>query len=318
MKRIELAAYSIEKNEAINCYHIAQTLVVSDLQSPYLAPFATGDRGQWKDRFAGEGGLLEASGTINYAGPGWIGNRWREVVSQRISIGYRIAIDGIGAFAVASDDQRITQIECSDGCANAIQVEAALGPPLILALALQGKFCLHAGAALSGEKLVAFVGESGYGKSTLARYLGSESGSVRRRVCDDILPVAVDQDSLLALPHFPQLKLPADRQPPLYAPVSVALHTVYVLDKNTPQIENKVDLHSMTRAEATIALVQHTVAARLFDQELLAQHLTFCAEAAARIRVRRLSYPRRFDMLPRVREAIMADLDDRGRLVQLS
>ncbi len=270
----------------------------------------TGERRQWEEGFTGAGGLLLAAGTITYSGPGWIGNRWRDVVCRRMSSGYRISIDGIGAFTVASDGQRVTQVESSDACTGVMLLEAALGPPFILALALQGKFCLHAGAALSGEKLVAFVGESGFGKSTLARTFIAESRTVSRRICDDILPVALGQDSLLALPHFPQLKLPADQQPPLHAPASLPLHTVYVLDKNPPQGENNVDLHRLTRAEATMALVQHTVAARLFDKELLARHLTFCAEAAARIKVRRLSYPRSFDMLPAVREAIMADLDD--------
>ena len=58
-----------------------------------------------------------------------------------------------------------------------------------------------------------------------------------------------------------------------------------------------------------LALVSHTVAARLFGKDLLAQHLAFCAQAAAQMPVRRLAYPRRFDTLPRVRDALAADLE---------
>ena len=56
------------------------------------------------------------------------------------------------------------------------------------------------------------------------------------------------------------------------------------------------------------ALIRHTVAARLFDKPLLAAHLDFCAEAAARIPVWRLAYPHRRDVLPQVRDAIRRSL----------
>jgi len=56
--------------------------------------------------------------------------------------------------------------------------------------------------------------------------------------------------------------------------------------------------------QAMQTLIRHTVAARLFDRPLLAAHLDFCAEAAARIPVRRLAYPHRREVLPQVRDAI--------------
>ena len=145
MKRIKLDTHSAAKDAAIRCYLIAETLLVSDLQTSHLEPFAADEGGQWQDGHAAEGSLLEADGTITYSGPGWVGNRWRDVVCRRISSGYRIAVEGIGAFTVASDGQRVIQVESSDACTGVMLVEAALGPPLILALALQGKFCLHAG-----------------------------------------------------------------------------------------------------------------------------------------------------------------------------
>jgi hypothetical protein len=61
--------------------------------------------------------------------------------------------------------------------------------------------------------------------------------------------------------------------------------------------------------EATLALVRHTVAARLFDRDLLAAHLTFCAQVAATVPVKRLDYRRSFADLPLVGRAIAADLN---------
>ena len=69
-----------------------------------------------------------------------------------------------------------------------------------------------------------------------------------------------------------------------------------------------VSAERVSRREATLALARHSVASRLFDRDLLARHLEFCAQAAALIPVRRLSYPREYALLPRVREVIEADV----------
>ena len=44
------------------------------------------------------------------------------------------------------------------------------------------------------------------------------------------------------------------------------------------------------------------------DRGLLARHMAFCAESAARVPVRRLSYPRQMETLPTVRDALSADM----------
>ncbi|MCB0243469.1 MAG: hypothetical protein KDI12_08675, partial [Anaerolineae bacterium] len=62
-----------------------------------------------------------------------------------------------------------------------------------------------------------------------------------------------------------------------------------------------VGWHPLDNKTATLALLSHTVAARLFDANLLRRHLSFCAEVAASVPVRRLVYPHRPDALAAVK-----------------
>ncbi|MFP4346563.1 MAG: hypothetical protein ACLFU8_17905 [Anaerolineales bacterium] len=176
-------------------------------------------------------------------------------------------------------------------------LEITLGPPLMLALAL------HASAALDpAGNLLLFAGESGRGKSTLARYLGQQPGW--RRVADDILPVEAQADGLIALPHFPQLKIPADRQPSVGLPQRLPVSALYLLGDAAPDVR----VAALSPLEGAFGLIRHTVASRLFDRPLLAQHMEFARTAALRLPVRRLHYPRRLDALPGVQEALLADV----------
>ncbi len=76
---------------------------------------------------------------------------------------------------------------------------------------------------------VAFVGETGAGKSTLAAYLAREAGWLR--LADDVLPVALGgAGGPAALPHFPQLKLPAAEQVGPGVPQRMPLRAVYALE----------------------------------------------------------------------------------------
>jgi hypothetical protein len=249
------------------------------------------------ERNRSERGLLEN---------GWIGGEWRDVECLKTNRGYKIAITGIGAFTITTEGNRIAHAESWAGANPDLIREAFLGPVLTLALALQGTWCFHASAAKLNGQVVIFVGESGNGKSTLASCLNQNSGSAWRRVADDVLPVTLADSRIFALPHFPQLKLRAEDQYPLNEPERLPLGAVYVISAPDNQQE-KIEIQHLTAREAMLALVRHTIASRLFDKELLARHLDFCAEVTARIPVRRLVYPRKLSLLPRVREAIEAD-----------
>ncbi|MCA9951803.1 MAG: hypothetical protein KDE48_19260, partial [Anaerolineales bacterium] len=237
-----------------------------------------------------------------YDEPGWIGEQWRTTTLMTVPAGYWLHIAAVGKFFIARDGSGIG-VWPQEALTHAWVTEAVLGPALSLALALQGVFCLHASAVAISGQVVAFVGESGWGKSTLAAFLHGDNWQF---VADDVLPLEVGEEGTTCLPNFPQLKLSAAQQWPLASPQRLPLTAVYLL--TTPTVQNsKVEIQPLSPLEATLALVRHTVATKLFDKQLLTQHLAFCSGIARHVPVKRLAYPRVYARLPEVATAVYTD-----------
>jgi hypothetical protein len=216
--------------------------------------------------------------------------------------GYVLRVPGAGVFTVTSDG---TSIECSEepGADPQFLETVRLGPVLILALALQDRFCLHASAVAFGGRAVAFLGASGAGKSTLAALLATEGRA--QRVADDILPLGA---GAAVFPRFPQLKLPQAEQPWRNLPENLPLAAVYLLEA-PPEAGPEVASEPLGRRNGLLALLGHTVATRLFGPDLLARHLHAIAGVAERVPVRQLRYPRRLTVGAAVHRVIESDLD---------
>jgi hypothetical protein len=237
---------------------------------------------------------------------GWVAGKQRNVTCSRIAdTGYHLLIDGIGSFTVRADGSVITFENIPGNTPDeAVIDEALLGPALTIALATRGVFCLHASAILADGHAIAFLGDSGTGKSTLAAHLPERNGW--QRIADDILPVTIGEDGLLALPHFPQLKLPASQQIGPDVPSRIPLRAIYLLDiPDTLTVPSIIPLDH--RTAATI-LIRHTVASSLFDAQLLVSHMDFCTRSATHLAARRLIYPHNFHTLPRVADLVDADI----------
>jgi len=290
---------------------VAGATLLTDLDLPVLAAYAAGGAARWTGEplapppeVAPEGQDEECT----FDGVGLIVDGPRHVVCRASAAGYRLSLGGIGEFWIAPDGGRIAETAVDPHGAPETRAMAALGAPLALALALRGTFCLHASVVAVDDTLLAFIGESGAGKSTLARYLDREGGAGWRRIIDDTLPVArpTAADGATALPHFPQLKLPDEMQPARLAPERMPLRAIYALEN----FDDGPAVVSLRRSEAALALMAHTVGSRLFGRGLLADHMDFCGALSARVPVRRLRYPRRFEALPAVRAALVEDMTE--------
>ena len=294
--------YSKPESSAGGRYRLAGEVVAVDGFLPELVPFVSRDAAA-RRRAPRPAAAGTADGYTFFAGPGWIGNRYRGVVMHSVDGGWRVEIDDIGALVVAPDSS-VTWVEGPQGPeADRWVSEATLGPGLILALALRGVFCLHASAVLAPDGgVVGFLGPSGAGKSTLARLLDGAPGGWRR-AADDVVPVrwADDHGEPAVLPRFPQLKLSSDRQPGAGLPESASLTGLFLL---SPGDAADVRCQPLSRTNAALALLRHTVAARLFSSELLERHLSFCTRLAQRLDVMDLGYPRRGRVVPGLLEAI--------------
>jgi hypothetical protein len=227
-----------------------------------------------------------------------------------------LEVAGAGVFAVRTD-RVVAQL--APGAAPEHVEAAVLGPVLALALARRGVFVLHASAvaidapgagaaggssSTNGIATVGFLGDSGVGKSTLARLLDREGV---RRVADDQLAVALPAyDQPVALPHFPQLKLRGEELLALgRLPRRLALRSLWSI---TPAAATaRLVCRRLSPAAATAVLVRHTVAAALFSHEILSTHLELVGAFADRLAVGTLEVPRRLDVAAEVHAALLVE-----------
>ena len=241
-----------------------------------------------------------------FDGNGWVAGKWHAVRCAKRAHNYAIDIADVADFLISGDGTGIEVLAPgSNACSDAI-AHAALGPPLVFALALAGKYCLHGSAVGDESRMVAFMGPSGAGKSTLARLLHQHPETAWRRAGDDILAVSVQQPQVTAFPHFPQLKLPADDQPWHHFGEQQTLDVVYALEPASRATE--VRSQRMRSSDAVLALLSRTVAARLFPPAMKEKHLDFCTSMAQQVPVFRLSYPHRLDAIPEIQRTIERDL----------
>jgi hypothetical protein len=261
-----------------------------------LDPFRTDDKSVSAAFSAVPASLTMLSQTV-----GLVGGGMRSVETWSAPPGLIVKTAGGSDFYIAPDGSSIQRIGTDDRWPR-LDRDILVGPVLVLALALRGVWSLHASAVTCNGRALLFLGESGQGKSTLAGFLASGGDPESRLVSDDILPVTLDEISMNAWPHFPQLKLPLDSQPGVRLPERLPVGWLCLLDESeTPFLQR------LGTAAAMQLLLRHTAGTRLFPPELLSRHLAFCAQAAARTPIFRLAFPRRMDILPDV-EALLETL----------
>lgn len=225
---------------------------------------------------------------------GFVAGANRRVETWSAPPGYLLKATSGSDFYIASDGGSIQRIE-NDEPWPKLDREILVGPVLVLALALRGVWSLHASAVTCNGHVIAFLGESGQGKSTLASHLSPRM----QLTADDILPVTLTDSGLIGWPHFPQLKLPLDAQPGPSLPESLPVNHICLLDT-----AEEISLRPLSPSEAAQTLLRHTAGTRLFPPELLSKHLAFCAQAGSKIQVSRLTYPRRMDALQDVQKLL--------------
>ena len=200
-----------------------------------------------------------------------------------------------------------------------------LNQVLPLALSRQGQLVLHASAVELGTLGVAFIGESGRGKSTLAASFATTGA---RFLTDDGLRLHWTDGICYITPSHPSVRLWEDSehavifhhvtQAPsvdytakvrLLAGDHIAfcaeirpLERVYFLgDGSAPTLAIK----TMAPVEALMALVKNSFLLDIEEQQLLAWHFDEMVRLAALPIFFHLDYPRRFEDLPQIRAAII-------------
>lgn len=294
----------------ISCYRIAGRRLAVDRPVAQLEGFciAAGSVSAFPSASTRE--RAADNGKLIHDGTAWVGNATRRVQSWFNGSAYEIRITGIGSFSVSGDGREIFLLEQAGYLEDAVLIEAALGPALVLAMAIGSVFCLHASAIVLGDGVVLFLGESGAGKSTLAEKM-QDVGAGITRLTDDISPLRCDQDRFELQPDFPQLKISASEQytgHPHHP--SLTVNSIYTLirigdgKEQTPQAARR----RLGPADSFSKLIGQSVASRIFEPDLLGRHTRQIAKLTNLVPVYELSYPNGTEKIDTVREFLLGTL----------
>jgi hypothetical protein len=186
-----------------------------------------------------------------------------------------------------------------------------LGPVLGILLRLRGVTCLHASAVAFGDRVAAFVGSEGAGKSTTAAALAQRGHPI---LSDDVVALAERDGSFFVHPACPYLCLwpesveslygSSEALPPFsrndekrclslrkkdlrFAERSLPLATIYILgerrDNPAPVVE------AIPLQKALVALVVNSFATNLLDRRQRVQEFELLGRLVPIVPVRQLS-----------------------------
>ncbi len=242
--------------------------------------------------------------------------------------GFVLRLPGCADFWIARDGAEVIG-DLIDACPPETLAQLFLDQVLPLALHAGGRFSFHGSSvALGGSELVAFLGQAGAGKSTLASSLARAAGE--RLFSDDCLAVEAAGADVLAHPSYASsrlwpesaealfadrgaLPLASPRTTKLRAALPVAgeampLRRLYLL----AAAEGAPALTRLSRRDALVALTGHLHRLDTSDRARLAGELDLLEKVVSRVPVARLSYRRSYGELPAVRAAILADVRPAG------
>jgi hypothetical protein len=237
--------------------------------------------------------------------------------------------DGIGEFLVSADGRTI---ECRRSeCAAAESFEIyLLGQALSFALVRQGFEPLHATAVVVDGEAVVFLGQSGFGKSTLAACFLDAGYQV---LTDDLLVLHERAGRLVAHPGPPWIKLfpklarsffgeeivgtPMNAgTPKLLLPLNrsqscagaVPLRTIYALASPRSGLRTAgIRIERLSLRAGFVELINNTFNYRVVDRARLERQFMGAAALVAVAPVKKLHYARSLSVLPAVRDEILSD-----------
>lgn len=227
-------------------------------------------------------------------------------------------------FQVSLDGQRVVQ--CAVPGTDEVTLEHLfLNQVLPLAQSLQGELVFHASAVSLNGGAVAFLGRSGRGKSTLA---ASFAATGHAFLTDDGLQLEKRAECYWVHPSHPSIRLWSDSRMALIHPDAVMSPPVQYTDKSRVLSDSQlaacrealplrwvyflgegqaddVVIESLSPREALIGLVNHSFMLDTSTAQVMARHFDGLSQMVSLPIFYRLDYPRRYDWLDRVRQAVL-------------
>lgn len=254
------------------------------------------------------------------------GTLW--LVHYRRRNGYLLRFPGMADFAINLD---ATAVSCvpAPGTTAATVEHLFLNQIVPLALSQQGRLVLHGSAVNSGGRALAFLGDSGQGKSTLAGHFASHGMPF---LTDDGLFIDQLDDRARVVPGHRSIRLWADSERSLlpsgskkadevqftnkgrfhadgvfrHCADATDLQCIYLLRNSAV---DSVQISPMPTAAAFMALVNHSFLLDTESSEVLGRHFSQLQALIRTTKVFSLDYPRDYSRLPQVKSTIVAHAD---------
>lgn len=238
----------------------------------------------------------------------------------RVEGGHYLKLSGTGA--IYGEDGQTLIVEPESGVDSDLLRWFVLGQGFRMLLHQREYVVLHASATVIDGRAVAFLGESGRGKSTTTAACYAAGYPV---LTDDV--AAVNPDTCLVKPGFPHVKLDSESASIIEADVApveergdlsrqyytapdgsrtdpVPLGGLYFLEDG-----EEVRISPLPPSEQPYRLMCSSASAyHSASDDEVETHLDECVQLASKVPVKQLERPREFDVLPDVVRAIGADL----------
>jgi hypothetical protein len=222
-----------------------------------------------------------------------------------------------------------------DGCEVVIDAPVAtdravlrayvLGAAMAFVLRQRGALVLHASCVARGDTAIAFLGGSGWGKSTLASAFHRQG---YRLITDDVMAIALETPTPQVIPSFPEVKLLPDAMAAIGCGTDeIRLHSLS--HKQIQQLEHRFALgpvplkhlfvlqagefnhiQPLPCSKAFPELIQHSRATKILsDPSFQLQHFHQCSRLAKEVPMAYLQRPRSLDQLPQLINFIESHLE---------
>lgn len=238
---------------------------------------------------------------------------------------------GLFEFLVSADGRRIACREFNGASHESFQTYL-LGQVLSFSLLKQGFEPLHATSVVIDGGAVAFLGNCGYGKSSLGAAFLQEGYSM---LTDDLLVLKEEGNRFAAYAGPPRIKLfpeiakrllggrvngtpmnndtsklviPLGPDETVSPECAFPMKAIYILRPPASLHSSRVVIRRLSPRDAFLAVTKNTFNAVVVASERLKRQFVLASRLAATVPVKSLSYPRALKHIPKVREAIRSDL----------
>ncbi len=246
------------------------------------------------------------------------GERWLTI--SRCLGGYLLQFPGLATFFLAEDARSVRCWPWPGMPAGTIR-HLLLDQVMPLVLSRMGRAVLHGSAVATPQGVLAFAGESGQGKSTLADAFLRHGAEL---VSDDCLLLDESAGAFRLVPSYPGLRLWPDvaQAAPRAAPTvpvchyssKERLHQAVPFNREPRPLRrlyllvnpaDEISIAPVTPRDALIDLVKSSFVLDVADPQTLKRNFETLSRLAALRLVFRLSYPHDLARLPDVRAAIL-------------